>query len=54
MREKEGDVELTCLLAAARRWLTAFLRQRAEMRHRAEMWEQMGLFLEELSWRTKE
>ncbi len=48
MREQEGDMELTCILAAARRWLTAFLRQQAEMS------EQMELFLEELPWRTKE
>ena len=43
-------MELTCLLAAARRWLAAFLRQPAEMS------EQMGigLILEDLTWRTKE
>jgi hypothetical protein len=48
MRKKEGDLELTCLRAAARRWLTAFLRQPAEVS------EQMELNLEELPWRTEE
>ncbi len=48
MREKEEDMGLTCILAAARRWQTAFLRQQAEMS------DQMELFLEELPWRTKE
>jgi len=42
-------MDLTCILAAARRWLAAFF-----LRQQAEMSEQMGLILEDLPWRTKE
>jgi len=53
MRVTEGDMELTCILAAAGRWLTAFLRQQAVQSALARRLCYQ-LILEDLAWRTKE